>query len=368
MAKSDYYELLGITQNASAEDIKKAYRRKAMQYHPDKNPDNPEAEAKFKELSEAYDVLRDGEKREAYDKFGHAAFEQGMGGFRGGASAFDFASSFSDIFGDLFGDFMGAGGGHSSARGTDLRYNMDVTLEDAYTGKKATVKVPTSVACDSCRGSGAEGDTAPEPCTMCQGHGKVRSQQGFFSIERTCPQCQGAAYMIRNPCRTCSGSGRVRKEKTLSVNIPAGIESGIRIRLTGEGEAGVRGSPPGDLYIFVSVKPHQIFQREGPHLFCRVPIPMTTAALGGAIEVPTLEGKRARINIPSGTQSGKQFRLRGKGLPALRGSSSGDLHIETSVETPVNLTGKQKDLLKEFKDAGGKKSHSPESEGFFSRI
>ncbi len=367
MSKSDYYELLGVSRDSSDADIKKAYRKKAMQYHPDKNPNNPSAEAKFKELSEAYDVLRDDNKRSAYDRYGHAAFEQGMGHGPGGNSAFDFASSFSDIFGDIFGDFMG-GGHQSSGRGADLRYNMEVTLEEAFKGKKATVKIPTSVSCTSCKGTGSEGNSSPQVCGMCNGGGKVRAQQGFFTIERTCPQCQGAGYQITNPCKKCGGTGRLRKDKALSVSIPAGIESGVRIRLSGEGEAGMRGGSPGDLYIFVSVKQHNLFQREGPHLFCKVPISITTAALGGNVEVPTLDGKRGKINIPAGTQSGKQFRLRGKGMPALRGHNlGGDLHIEANIETPINLTKKQKELLKEFDKEGKGSSQNPQSEGFFSK-
>ncbi len=367
MSKSDYYDLLGIDRNSSTTDIKKAYRKKAMQFHPDKNPDNPSAEAKFKELSEAYDVLRDDEKRSAYDRYGHAAFEQGMGQGAGGNSAFDFASSFSDIFGDIFGDFMG-GGQNSSGRGADLRYNMEVSLEEAFKGKKTNIKIPTSVSCERCNGNGSEGNSSPEACGMCRGAGKVRAQQGFFTIERTCPTCQGAGFKITNPCKKCSGNGRVRKEKTLSVNIPAGIESGVRIRLSGEGEAGARGGPPGDLYIFVSVKQHELFQREGPHLFCRVPISVTIAALGGTVEVPTLEGKRGKISIPAGTQSGKQFRLKGKGMPPLKGhAGGGDLHIETHVETPINLTKKQKDLLKQFDNEGKDANQNPQSAGFFAK-
>ena len=368
MAKQDYYEALGVGRKASGADIKKAYRKLAMQYHPDQNPDNPAAEAKFKELSEAYDVLRDDQKRAAYDQFGHAAFENGGMGRGGGSSAFDFASSFSDIFEDLFGDFGGGGRQRTQTRGADLRYNMEITLEEAYHGKKATIRVPTSVACDACHGTGSEGDSAPTTCGMCRGHGKVRAQQGFFTIERTCPTCQGVGHVIENPCKPCAGSGRVRREKSLAVNIPHGVEDGTRIRLSGEGEAGLRSGPPGDLYIFLSVTPHRFFEREGLNVFCRVPIGMTTAALGGHIEVPTLEGSRARLTLPSGTQSGKQFRLKGKGMPAVRGPGKGDLYIQTLVETPVNLSKKQKELLKEFEDAGSGKSHSPESEGFFAKV
>ena len=370
MAKQDYYEQLGVGRKASADEIKKAYRKLAMQFHPDRNPDNPEAEAKFKELSEAYDVLRDDQKRAAYDQFGHAAFEHGMGGGggRGGASAFDFASSFSDIFEDLFGDFVGGGRARAQTRGADLRYNMEIDLEEAYKGKKATIHVPTSVPCDACHGSGSEGDAAPTTCSMCRGHGKVRAQQGFFTIERTCPTCQGMGHVVENPCKPCGGSGRVRREKSLAVNIPAGVEDGTRIRLSGEGEAGLRNGPAGDLYIFLSVTPHRFFEREGLNIFCRVPISMATAALSGDIEVPTLDGTRARMAIPSGTQTGKQFRLKGKGMPAVRGPGKGDLYIQTLVETPVNLTKRQKELLKEFEDAGSGKSHSPESEGFFAKV
>ena len=363
MARRDYYELLGLGRQASKEELKKAYRKLAMKYHPDRNPGDSAAETNFKELSEAYDILRDDQKRAAYDQFGHSAFDEG--GSR--PSGFDFASSFADVFDDLFGDFMGGGrGGRARTRGADLRYNLEISLEDAFGGRKATVQVPTSVTCDSCRGSGAASNSAPTTCPSCRGHGKVRTQQGFFTVERTCPTCQGAGRVIENPCRNCGGSGRVQKEKGLSVNIPAGVEDGTRIRLAGEGEAGLRGGPPGDLYIFLSVAPHRIFQRDGVHVYCRVPIPMTTAALGGTIEVPTLEGGRARINIPAGTQSGRNFRLKGKGMPVMRGAGNGDLYIQTQIETPVNLTKRQKELLKEFEGAGG--GHSPESEGFFSKV
>jgi molecular chaperone DnaJ len=363
MAKRDFYDLLGVGREAAEDELKKAYRKLAMQYHPDRNQGDKEAEHKFKELSEAYDVLRDGDKRAAYDQFGHAAFEGG-GGQRGG---FDFGSSFADVFDDLFGDFMGGGRtGRSRTRGADLRFNLEITLEDAFHGKKHTVRVPTSVSCESCHGSGAASETAPATCPSCRGHGKVRTQSGFFTVERTCPTCQGAGKVIENPCQACHGSGRVQRNKSLAVTIPAGVEDGTRIRLAGEGEAGLRGGPAGDLYIFLSIAAHRLFQREGTHIYCRVPIPMTTAALGGTIEVPTIEGGRARVNIPGGTQAGRQFRLKGKGMPAMRGHGTGDLYIQTVIETPVNLSKRQKELLREF-EAGGT-NHSPESEGFFSKV
>jgi len=375
MAKADYYDILGVSRDASDADLKKAYRKLAMQYHPDRNPDDKEAEAKFKELNEAYDVLKDKDKRAAYDQFGHAAFEGGMGGGPGGPGAggfgFDFGGSFSDIFDDLFGDGFGRRGGgggarrSSAQRGADLRYDYQVSLEEAYTGKKAQVTLDTSVACDACSGSGAAPGSKPVECQTCHGLGKVRSQQGFFTVERTCPTCRGAGQTISDPCTSCHGTGQVQKEKTLSVNIPPGVENGTRIRLSGEGEAGVRGGPPGDLYLFLSVRPHRIFQREGNDLHVSVPIPMTKAALGGQIEVPTVDGKRARITVPEGTQSGRQFRLRGKGMPKLQRGGHGDMFVHVEVETPVNLTADQRRLLKEFEDAS--KDSSPKSEGFFSR-
>ncbi|MBM3502573.1 MAG: molecular chaperone DnaJ [Alphaproteobacteria bacterium] len=365
MAK-DFYELLGVGREADEATIKKAYRKLAMQYHPDRNPGDKAAEERFKELSEAYDVLRDEEKRAAYDRFGHAAFTQGGMGARPGAQ--DFAASFSDIFDDLFGEFMGGGRQRSSTRGADLRYNLEIALEDAFHGKKTTIRVPSSVACDTCHGTGADGDSKPTACRTCAGRGKVRMQQGFFTIERTCPSCHGAGQVIEHPCRSCGGSGRVRRDRNLSVNIPPGVEDGTRIRLAGEGEAGLRTGPAGDLYIFLSVSQHRLFQRSGLDLLCRVPIPMVTAALGGDIEVPSIDGSRSKISIPSGLQTGKQFRVRGKGMPQLRGQSRGDLYVEFLVETPVNLTKRQRELLEEFNGAGGSKSHSPESEGFFAKV
>jgi molecular chaperone DnaJ len=367
MAKQDYYELLGVTKSASADDIKKAYRKLAMQYHPDRNPGDKAAEHKFKEVSEAYDVLKDEQKRAAYDRFGHAAFEGGRGGGPG-AGDFGFATGFADIFDEMFGEFMGGRRGQATGRGNDLRYNLEITLEEAFKGKQATVRVPTLSACEACNGSGAESGSKPVTCTTCYGSGRVRAQQGFFTIERTCPSCQGAGRVIENPCRSCGGQGRVRKEKTLSVAIPAGVEDGTRIRLAGEGEMGVRGASAGDLYIFIGVAPHPIFQRDGANIFCRVPIPMTTAALGGSVEVPTIDGGRARVNVPAGTQSGHQFRLKGKGMSVLRSTQRGDMYIQAVVETPMNLTKKQQELLREFEKAGETAKTSPESEGFFARV
>ncbi len=369
MAKTDYYELLGVAKGASADEIKKAFRKAAMKWHPDKNPGDAEAEKKFKEMNEAYSVLSDDEKRAAYDRYGHAAFE-GPGGGPGGARGFDFGSSFADVFDDLFGEFMGRGGqrgGNAATRGSDLRYNMEITLEEAFKGKKTQVRVPSTVSCEACEGSGAAPGSKPTTCGTCNGAGKVRAAQGFFTVERTCPTCHGSGRVIKDPCKVCAGHGRVAKEKTLSVNIPQGVEDGTRIRLAGEGEAGMRGGPPGDLYIFLSVAPHALFRRDGGNLFCRVPIPMVSATLGGTIEVPTIDGTRARVSIPAGTQTGRQFRLKGKGMPALRGGSFGDLYINAVVETPVNLSAKQKELLKEFEKAGGKGT-SPESEGFFAKV
>jgi molecular chaperone DnaJ len=369
MEKRDYYEVLGVGRDADADSLKKAYRKLAMQYHPDRNPGDAEAEAKFKEAAEAYEVLKDPQKKGAYDRFGHAAFEGGAGP-GAGAGGFDFASGFSDIFDEVFGDFMGgrSGGGRSAGRGADLRYNLEISLEDAFNGRSVEIRVPTSVECEACSGSGAEGGAKPTTCGTCSGYGKVRSQQGFFTIERTCPSCGGHGQVIDDPCRACSGNGRVHKEKTLSVNIPAGVDDGTRIRLADEGEAGMRGAPAGDLYIFLQVKPHELFEREGSDIFCRVPIPMTTAALGGSVDVPTIDGTVAKVTVPEGAQSGQQFRLRNKGMSVLNAKGRGDMYIETVVETPVHLSKKQKELLREFDEAGGSRSHSPQSEGFFSRV
>jgi len=376
MAKRDYYETLGVAKGASADEIKKGYRTKAKELHPDRNADNPNAEAQFKEANEAYEVLKDPEKKAAYDRYGHAAFEGGMGGggghrgggFGGGGQG-DFSSAFSDVFDDLFGDFMGGqrgGGGRRAARGADLRYNLGITLEDAYRGMQKSINVPTSVACDSCNGSGSEGGAEPTTCPTCSGMGKVRAQQGFFTVERTCPTCSGMGQIVKNPCKSCRCAGRVEKDRALSVNIPAGVETGTRIRLAGEGEAGMRGGPSGDLYIFIEVQDHKLFERDGPNLFCRVPVSMSTAALGGSIEVPTIDGGRGRVQIPAGSQSGRQMRLRGKGMPPLRGGGTGDMIIELAVETPVNLTSRQKELLQEFEKESS--NNNPESSSFFSSV
>ena len=376
MAKRDYYDLLGVAKGATAEELKKGYRQKAKELHPDRNPDNQNAEAQFKEVNEAYDVLKDADKKAAYDRFGHAAFEGGTGpGARPGQGGFrpqgDFASAFSDVFDDLFGDFMGGRGGAQpgrarASRGNDLRYNLRISLEEAFAGLQKTVTVPTAVTCTICKGSGAEGGSEPQTCPTCSGMGKVRAQQGFFTVERTCPTCNGLGQTIKNPCKACTGAGRVEKEKSLSVNIPAGVETGTRIRLAGEGEAGMRGGPTGDLYIFIEVKEHALFQRDGNNLFCRVPVSMASAALGGDIEVPTIDGGKSRVKIPEGSQSGRQMRLRAKGMPQLRSKEFGDMFIELAVETPVNLTAKQKDLLREFDNLS--EANNPQSAGFFSAV
>ena len=368
MEKNDFYETLGVERGAGDNELKKAYRKLAMKYHPDRNPDDAKAEKSFKDVNEAYEILKDAEKRAAYDRFGHAAFEQGgAGGGRGGASGF--GGGFSDIFDEMFGDFGGGRGGRAQAgNGSDLRFNMEVSLEDAYNGKQTEIRVPTSAPCDTCNGSGGEGGAAPSTCGSCQGHGRVRAQQGFFTVERTCPTCQGTGELIKYPCKVCAGDGRIQKEKTLSVNIPAGVEEGTRIRLSGEGEAGLRGAQAGDLYIFLSIKSHRIFQRDGADIHCRVPIPMTKATLGGTIEVPTVEGKMARVTIPSGTPTGHQFRLRNKGMTILRSKACGDMFIQAFVETPVNLTKRQKELLREFGDESPEDTTSPQSHGFFSKV
>ena len=372
MSKRDYYDVLGASKGASADELKKAYRKKAKELHPDRNSDNPNAEAQFKEINEAYDVLKDADKKAAYDRYGHAAFEGGMGGGRPGGGFHgggDFSSAFSDVFDDLFGDFMGGGRGggrQRSTRGADLRYNMRISLEEAFSAAQKTISVPTSVQCNACTGTGAEGGSEPATCPTCSGMGKVRATQGFFTVERTCPTCSGAGQIIKNPCKSCSGQGRTEKDRALSVNIPAGVETGTRIRLSGEGEAGLRGGPAGDLYIFIEVAPHEIFQREGTNLFCRVPVSMAAAALGGDIEVPTIDGGRSRVKVPAGSQSGRQMRLRSKGMPAVRSSQVGDMFIELAVETPVNLTSRQKELLREFEELS--EDNNPEGSSFFSSV
>jgi molecular chaperone DnaJ len=380
-AKKDYYDILGVERKATPEDIKKAFRTLAMKHHPDRNPGDKKAEQRFKELNEAYDVLKDEQKRAAYDRFGHAAFEHGGAGAHPGGPGFEgfgqgFPHGFSNIFDNLnemFGDIMGEGrgrgpGGGGHLRGADLSYNMEISLEDAHRGRKSNIRVPTSVACDACHGTGAAGAAGPVTCDTCGGRGRVRSQSGFFTIERTCPSCQGAGQVVRDPCKTCGGAGRVHREKTLNVAIPGGVEDGTRIRLAGEGEAGLRGGPSGDLYIFLSVAPHPLFQRDGANVLCRVPIPLTTAALGGTIEVPTIDGQRAKVAIPSGTSSGQQFRLKGKGMSVLRSAARGDMFVQAFVETPQNLTARQKELLEEFAREGQAERVSPQSASFLGKV
>ena len=370
MAKADYYEILGVSRSADEKELKSAFRKLAMVHHPDKNPGDSEAERKFKELNEAYEMLKDPQKRAAYDRYGHAAFEHGgMGNAGGGMGG---GGGFSDIFEDIFGEMMGGGrqrqrssGGRE--RGADLRYNMEISLEEAFAGKTAQIRVPTSITCDVCSGSGAKPGTQPKTCSTCQGSGRVRAAQGFFSIERTCPTCHGRGQIIPDPCTKCQGQGRVTEERSLSVNIPAGIEDGTRIRLQGEGEAGTRGGPAGDLYMFLSVKPHEFFQRDGADLYCAVPISMTTAALGGTIDVATLDGTKSRVTVPEGTQAGKQFRLKAKGMPVLRSAQIGDLYIQVQIETPQKLTKRQRELLQEFEQISSK-DNNPESTGFFARM
>ncbi|MCI4679925.1 molecular chaperone DnaJ [Rhodoblastus acidophilus] len=371
MAKRCYYEILGVSRTCSENELKGAFRKQAMQLHPDRNPGDKEAEHKFKEVNEAYQVLSDDQKRAAYDRFGHAAFEHGGGGggFGGFGSGEGFAASMADIFDDLFGDVMGGRRGRSSGRerGADLRYNMEITLEEAFRGKTASLKIPTSVTCDVCAGSGAKAGSKPKTCPTCGGAGRVRAQQGFFAIERSCPNCHGRGEIIENPCPNCSGAGRITRDRSLSVNIPAGIEDGTRIRLTGEGEAGLRGGPSGDLYIFLSVKPHPFFQREGADLYCRVPISMVQAALGGEVKVHGVDGAEIKVKVEEGTQSGRQFKIKGKGMPVLRSRDFGDLYIQANVETPQNLTKRQKELLAEFENESTTKTH-PESAGFFAKM
>ncbi|MBV9969298.1 MAG: molecular chaperone DnaJ [Xanthobacteraceae bacterium] len=366
MAKRCYYEVLGVEREATDSDLKSAYRKLAMKLHPDKNPGDTDCEIRFKEINEAYEVLKDGDKRAAYDRFGHAAFEQG-GGHGFGA---DFASTFADIFDDFFGMGGGArrgGRGSGRERGADLRYNMELSLEEAHGGKNAQIRIPTSVICEACSGNGAQSGTKPKTCSTCGGQGKIRHAQGFFTLERTCPSCQGRGQVIENPCTACGGLGRVTRERALSVNIPPGVEDGTRIRLAGEGEAGVRGGPPGDLYIFLSISAHVFFQRDGADLHCRAPISMATAALGGEFEAPTIDGGKTRVKIPEGTQSGRRFRLQGKGMPVLRSKQVGDMYVQVVVETPQNLTKRQRELLAEFQKLSSSETN-PESAGFFGRV
>jgi len=371
MAKRDFYEVLGVKKDADASAVKSAYRKLAMKYHPDRNPDDDKAEDKFREATEAYDVLKDDQKRAAYDQFGHAAFDGqggggGAGGFGGGGGGF------SDIFDEMFSEFMGGRrgrggrGGQQSRKGADLRYDLEINLEQAFDGDTQKISIPVPATCDTCEGSGAAKGSKPVTCNACGGHGKVRAQQGFFSVERTCPSCQGQGETISKPCSSCGGQGRIQKNKSLNVNIPKGVDTGTRIRLSGEGEAGLRGGPAGDLYIFINVKDHSLFIREGNNLFMTMPVPMTKAILGGTVDIPNLDGKMARITLDEGTQSGHRLRLRGKGMPGLQGRGRGDMYVDIQVETPINLTKRQKELLKEFESAG--KNQNPESDSFVKRI
>src|SRR5882757_2152524 len=366
MSKRCYYESLEVERSVDDGGLKAAFRKLAMKWHPDKNPGDSSCEVKFKEINEAYEVLKDPDKRAAYDRFGHAAFEQGMGG---GPHDFPpgFGSAFADIFEGIFGMASGRGRGSQRERGADLRYNMEIDLDEAYAGKTAQVRIPTSVACESCSGTGAKAGSKPKACPHCGGAGRIRHAQGFFTLERTCTGCQGRGQVIDNPCPSCSGSGRLTRERTLSVNIPQGVEDGTRIRLQGEGEAGVRGGPSGDLYIFLSLATHEFFQRDGADLHCRVPISMVTAALGGEFEVPTIDGAKSKVKVPAGTQSGRRFRLGGKGMPVLRAKQSGDMYVQVVVETPQNLTKRQRELLAEFDKLSSQETH-PEAAGFFARV
>jgi len=366
MSKRDYYEVLGVSKDSQASDIKKAYRRMAMKYHPDRNEGDAKSEEKFKEVQEAYDILSDTEKRPRYDQYGHAGVDPQAGG--GGAGPGDFGDIFGDVFGDIFGGGRG-GGRRQSSRGSDLRYTLDIELEDAVRGKEVQINVPTYDVCGTCDGSGAKRGTSPVTCPSCNGVGQVRMQQGFFSVQQTCPQCRGSGKIIKDPCPDCSGQGRVKKEKKLSVKIPAGVDTGDRIRLSGEGEAGAMGDPAGDLYVEISVRQHTVFDRDGKHLFCEVPISFAELTLGGEIEVPTLDG-RVKLKIPHETQTGKTFRIRGKGVDPVRGGSKGDLLCKVSLETPVSLTKDQKDMLRKFQESveeGGKK-HSPQKNSWFESV
>lgn len=375
MSKRDYYEVLGVSKQASSAEIKKAFRKKAKELHPDQNKDNPNAEAQFKEVAEAYEILKDEEKKSAYDRFGHAAFEQGMGGgdpFGGAGFGQGDFGNFGDVFEDLFGDFLGGGrrrrgGGSAGARGQDMRYNMSISLEEAFSGKETTITVPSSDKCRACDGTGSANKAAPETCPTCNGRGQIRMQSGFFTVERTCPTCNGEGRIIKNPCTVCRGSGQVPKDKKLDIAVPAGVDDGTRIRVSGEGGLGQRGAGNGDLYIFIDIKPHPIFTRDDANLHCKIPISMVTAALGGKIDVPTIDGGKVRVSIPEGTQTGRKIRLKEKGMPILRSSRMGDLYIEIFVETPVNLSPEQKETLKAFSD-GCSAGNNPENEGFFTKV
>ncbi|MEO1192227.1 MAG: molecular chaperone DnaJ [Pseudomonadota bacterium] len=369
----DYYQTLGVSKSADAAELKKAYRKLALELHPDRNPDDEEAERRFKEVNQAYDILKDPEKRAMYDRFGSAAFDgssagPGAGARGRGGGGFDFGG-FADIFDEMFGDFGGQRrSGRGGSQGSDLRYNMAITLEEAFAGKETTVRIPGTATCEACDGTGAEPGSSLKTCPTCNGRGRIRASQGFFTVERTCPTCHGEGQIVEKPCQVCNGEGRVHKDKTLQVNIPAGVEDGTRIRLAGEGEAGRRGAPAGDLYIFLTIKDHEFFERGGADLQCSVPIQMTTATLGGTVEVPSIDGGRVKVTIPEGTQSGQSFRVRGKGMSVLRSRDRGDLYIAVKVETPVKLSRRQKEILREFEEAGDPSSSSPESHGFFSKV
>ena len=367
MAKRDYYEVLGINKSASADQIKSAYRKLAVKHHPDKNKGDKASEEKFKEASEAYHVLSNAERKQNYDNFGHAAFENGGGG-RGGFGNFDFSSSFSDIFEDFFGEGFGGGrrSRRSNNRGSDLRYDLSITLEEAYTGKKQDIKFSTSEKCTTCKGSGSKPGTSASSCSMCGGHGQVRSSQGFFTVQQTCPQCSGSGEQITNPCLECSGQGKRQASKRLSVTIPKGVDDGTRIRLSGKGEAGTKGAGSGDLYLFINVYSHDLFKRSDENLFFECPISIADAALGTSIEIPTIDGGKAKIKIPAGTQSGKQFRLKGKGMPYMRGSGNGDLYIQVNTEVPISLNREQKELLEKFREIENEKSN-PSIKKFFQK-
>ncbi len=378
MSKRDYYEILGVSRGSSQDEIKKAYRKLAMQYHPDRNPGNKEAEAKFKEATEAYEVLKDDQKKAAYDQYGHDAFGQGgggrggFGGGQGGFEGFDFNdifSNFSDIFGDMGGNRSQGKKRSAAQRGSDIRYNLEVTLEEAFKGVTKNISFSIAAVCSSCSGSGAEGNEKPSECTNCKGSGKIRAQQGFFIVERTCGTCSGTGQVIKNPCKTCRGEGRVNKEKTLAVKIPAGVEEGSRIRLAGEGEAGARGGQAGDLYVFMSIKKHKFFVRKNDDIHFEVPIKFTTAALGGSVDIPTIDGEKASLKIPEGTQNGDQFRMKSKGMSVLNaGGRRGDMFVRVAIETPVKLSSEERELLQKLDKLMQGKANNPKSESFFKKV